>query len=478
MASIVRRSLASARNVKRYRKVTVFMQTERHQSTLATKNPRENQKLKHENSFHSRAFRTSAAANKIVAFHLSDIGEGIREVVIKEWFVKVGDSVQQFDNICEVQSDKAAVTITSRYDGVVSRLYHEVDQTAKVGQPLVDIEVADDGAASAPTSSADATPKPEATKETATNQRVKVLTTPSVRRIASQFQVDLSTVKSTGKNGRIMKEDILSHLNMSSDTSNVVPAASFVAAETIPVAVAKASAVLVKEDRTVPISGFTKAMVKSMTEAMKIPHFGFSDEYDVTKLVAARSELKDLAAARGVKLTYMPLIVKAASLALSEYPVLNASLDANCENLIYKANHNIGVAMDTPNGLVVPVIKNVEQKSILEIAQDLMNLQEKGSKGQLGLNDLTGGTFTISNIGIVGGTYTKPIILPPQVAIGALGKIQVLPRFDASGRVVPAHILTASWSADHRVIDGVTMARFSEQLKSYLVNPYKFLLEL
>ncbi|KAL0892236.1 hypothetical protein ABMA27_015421 [Loxostege sticticalis] len=423
-----------------------------------------------------RQFHTSLVNQKTVAFKLSDIGEGIREVVIKEWFVKVGYKVAQFDNICEVQSDKAAVTISSRYDGVITRLYHEVDQTALVGQPLVDIEVDGDEDGDSSDSDAETPSKPVTTTDT--KQRVKVLTTPAVRRIASQFKVDLSTIKATGRNGRILKEDVLDHLNMSSDQSNVVPDVTSVQAVAIPVMQAHARTEIVLDDKTVPVSGFTKAMVKTMTEAMKIPHFGFSDEYDVTKLVEAREKLKSSAKDHGVKLTYMPIIMKAASISLTSFPILNSTLDSTCENITYKASHNIGVAMDTPNGLVVPVIKNVQNKSILEIARELNILQERGTKGQLGLSDISGGTFTISNIGIVGGTYTSPVILSPQVAIGALGKIQTLPRFGPDGGVIKAHILTVSWSADHRVIDGVTMARFSNNLKRYLEDPYTLLLDL
>ncbi|XP_041976451.1 lipoamide acyltransferase component of branched-chain alpha-keto acid dehydrogenase complex, mitochondrial [Aricia agestis] len=416
-----------------------------------------------------RCIHSTSILNKIVPFKLSDIGEGIKEVVVKEWFVKEGDKVQQFDNICEVQSDKATVTITSRYDGTVTRLYHQVDQTALVGHPLVDINVEDSGEEESPSPKDEKIETNADAKTESIAQRTKVLTTPAVRRIAAQFKVDLSTVNATGKNGRLLKEDLLSHLNMSSDNSNIVPEPSQIKAATVET---------VAEDKTVPITGFTKAMVKSMTEAMKIPHFGYCDEYDVTKLVESRENLKVLAQKQGVKLTYMPIIVKAASQSLTAYPILNSSLDSACENITYKSSHNIGVAMDTPNGLVVPVIKNVQNKSIIEIAKELNSLQDKGSKGQLSLSDLSGGTFTISNIGIVGGTYTKPIIFPPQVSIGALGKIQVLPRFDAAGNLVKAHILTVSWSADHRVVDGVTMARFSNQLKAYLENPYKMLLDL
>ncbi|CAH2075244.1 unnamed protein product, partial [Iphiclides podalirius] len=477
MAFVVRKFVNNLRNVNKCKKVCLMVQSKRHvpacySSTLVLKAAEEKSRT-------CKFFHTTNITNKIVAFKLSDIGEGIREVVIKEWFVKVGDKVNQFDNICEVQSDKAAVTITSRYDGVVTKLYHEMDQTALVGQPLVDIDVENTADEEDSSDSDTESINNDARKiENQANHKKKVLTTPAVRRIASQFKVDLSTVSPTGRNGRILKEDVLAHLNMTSDKSNEVSDLNSVNAISMPVSMAQAKVEVVLEDRVIPISGFTKAMVKSMTEAMKIPHFGLSDEYDVTKLIQSRESLKIIAQERGVKLTYMPIIIKASSLALTAHPVLNSSLDSSCENIIYKASHNIGVAMDTPNGLVVPVIKNVQHKSILEIAQELNILQEKGLKGQLGLNDIAGGTFTLSNIGVVGGTYAKPVILPPQVSIGALGKIQVLPRFNSNGDVVKTHILTVSWSADHRVVDGVTMAKFSNNLKQYLEDPYKLLLDL
>ncbi|KAI8509765.1 hypothetical protein Bbelb_121930 [Branchiostoma belcheri] len=226
------------------------------------------------------------------------------------------------------------------------------------------------------------------------------------------------------------------------------------------------------------VTGFRKAMVKSMTLSQSIPHFGYCDEVDMTALVELRAELKGAAEQYGVRLSFMPFFIKAASMALLQYPVLNATVDDKCENMTLKASHNIGLAMDTANGLVVPNVKNVQCLSVLEVAAELNRLQSLGLQGKLGAGDLTGGTFTLSNIGAIGGTYAKPVIMPPEVAIGALGKVQVLPRFGASGEVYAAHILAASWSADHRVIDGATMARFSNLWKSYLENPASMLLHL
>ncbi|KAI4792585.1 hypothetical protein KUCAC02_033283, partial [Chaenocephalus aceratus] len=232
----------------------------------------------------------------------------------------------------------------------------------------------------------------------------------------------------------------------------------------LPIPAAIPRPVFTGKDVTEPLKGFHRAMVRTMTAALRIPHFGYCDEVELSRLAALRKELKPLCESRGVRLSFMPFFIKAASLGLLHFPVLNASLDEGCQNITYKASHNIGLAMDTSQGLLVP--------------NELNRLQALGTAGQLGTNELTGGTFTLSNIGSIGGTYAKPVILPPEVAIGALGKIQVLPRFDAGGQVVPAHIMNVSWSADHRVIDGATMSRFSNLWKEYLENPATMVLDL
>ncbi|XP_073449147.1 lipoamide acyltransferase component of branched-chain alpha-keto acid dehydrogenase complex, mitochondrial [Aquarana catesbeiana] len=440
-----------------------------------------------------RYFRTISALNgQIVQFKLSDIGEGITEVTVKDWYVKEGDTVSQFDSICEVQSDKASVTITSRYDGVVRKLYYNVDDIAFVGKPLVDIEtdVLKDGA---PEEDVVETP---AISQEHTHQEIKghkTLATPAVRRLAMENNIKLSEVVGTGRDGRILKEDILSFL--AKQTGAILPpspkleiippppkaeipkSSQIPITPSIPVTFTKPITFSGK-DVTEPLKGFHKAMVKTMSAALKIPHFGYCDEIDMTKLVQLREDLKHSAEARGVRLSFMPFFLKAASLGLLQYPVLNAFVDENCQNITYKASHNIGIAMDTHQGLIVPNVKNVQVRSIFEIAGELNRLQTLGASGQLGASELTGGTFTLSNIGSIGGTYAKPVILPPEVAIGAIGKLQVVPRFDSRGQVVKAQIINVSWSADHRIIDGATMSRFSNLWKSYLENPSSMLLDL
>ncbi|XP_008335526.1 lipoamide acyltransferase component of branched-chain alpha-keto acid dehydrogenase complex, mitochondrial isoform X2 [Cynoglossus semilaevis] len=498
MAAVTRGSMLALRRLltHQYRGRCFRLQgfrSERHLLPLTlTTNGRHLQWLNH------RTLHTSTMiGGPIVQFKLSDIGEGIMEVTVKEWYVKEGDRVSQFDSICEVQSDKASVTITSRYDGVIRKLYYDVDATALVGKALVDIETE---SSSEIIQEEDVVETPAMAREEHTHQEIKghkTQATPAVRRLAMENNIKLSEVVGTGRDGRILKEDILNFL--ARQTGAILPPTpvqeiqipgpaqvSAGAHATRPVstpALAKAPPttprpVFSGKDITEPLKGFHKAMVKTMTAALKIPHFGYCDEVDLTRLVALRAELKPVAEARGVRLSFMPFFIKAASLGLLHFPILNASVDEGVQNITYKASHNIGLAMDTSLGLLVPNVKNVQLLSVFEIAQELNRLQVLGSQGQLGTNELTGGTFTLSNIGSIGGTYAKPVILPPEVAIGALGKTLVLPRFAADGQVVPAHIMKVSWSADHRIIDGATMCRFSNMWKEYLENPAHMVLDL
>ena len=418
----------------------------------------------------------------VVQFKLSDIGEGIAEVQVKEWYVKEGDTISQFDKVCEVQSDKAAVTISCRYDGIVKKLYHEVDGMARVGQALIDVEIEGNVEEPEQPKKEAASSSPEAPKSSApkapesAHSEGKVLATPAVRRIAIENKIKLAEVRGTGKDGRVLKEDVLKFLGQvpadhTSGSTNIrtthqAPQPSSKSYEPL------------KEDVAVPIRGYTRAMVKTMTEALKIPHFGYNDEINVDSLVKYRAELKEFAKERHIKLSYMPFFIKAASLALLEYPSLNTITDEKMENVIHKASHNICLAMDTPGGLVVPNIKNCEQRSIFEIAQELNRLLEAGKKQQIKREDLIDGTFSLSNIGNIGGTYASPVVFPPQVAIGAIGKIEKLPRFDKHDNVIPVNIMKVSWCADHRVVDGATMARFSNRWKFYLEHPSAMLAQL
>jgi len=218
-------------------------------------------------------------------------------------------------------------------------------------------------------------------------------------------------------------------------------------------------------------------MFNQMMLANEVPHFAYCDEVRMDAVMAMRLELKELAAKYGVpKFTLMPILLKATSLALSEFPILNSSIAADGTSYTMHGTHNIGLAMDTPNGLLVPNVKDVRSKSLLEIAAELQRLQADASVGKLGIADLKGGTFSLSNIGNLGGTYTGPVINLPEVAIAGLGKTRPSPRYDASGNLVKMSMMQVSWSADHRIIDGATMARFSNAWIGYLESPTTMLL--
>ncbi|XP_015121924.1 lipoamide acyltransferase component of branched-chain alpha-keto acid dehydrogenase complex, mitochondrial [Diachasma alloeum] len=419
----------------------------------------------------SRLFCASTTRHgTIIPFRLSDIGEGIREVTLKEWFVKPGDKVAQFNEICEVQSDKASVTITSRYDGHVTKLHYKVNEVALVGDALVDIEL-EDGDAKVVKEDFEASEVPFQLHNEIVgdyyDKNGRVLTTPAVRRIAAENNVKLKKVPATGKAGRVLKEDILAFLEKQKgnhSTKSIDAVQVFERND-------KNENIARNDVEVVTLKGYQRHMWKTMTQSLSIPHFAYSDECDITKLLDLRNDVKDFLKSEGISLTLMPFFVKAASKALEKYPQLNAWLDEDNQSLKVFRRHNISFAMATPEGLVVPNIKNVQELSITEIAKELNRLQELGKKASLPLSDLHQGTFSLSNIGVVGGTYTKPVILPPQIVIGAFGKVQKVPRFDFEGNTITANIIFVSWAADHRVVDGVTMAQFSNLWKHYVENP-------
>jgi len=425
--------------------------------------------------------------DKIIQFFLSDIGEGTKEVVVKEWFVTEGQEIEEFDELVEVQSDKATVPITSRYSGKVVKLHYDLEDVALVGKALVDLEVEDDGDDEPVDHFEQKKEETKAVKKTATSSSSgakdgKVKAKPAVRKFAKDNGININDVVGTGPKGIVTKEDVQSF--MSAPAATATPAAPQTVQHQAPQV---AASVPVKElpqrasttsggEHRVALGPIAKAMTKTMNLSNQIPHFGYKDEYDMTNLAGLRKELKPMAAEFGIKLSYMPFIIKAVSMALNDYPVLNARMTEDETALIYHDDHNIGVAVDTPHGLLVPNIKGVQNMSVLEIASELGRLAEAGRVNKLSPKDIGGGTFSLSNIGAIGGTYAKPILVPPQVAIGAIGKIQRLPRFDENDQVVARQITYISWSADHRCIEGAVMARFSNKMKAYLEQPASMLL--
>ncbi|KAL9180729.1 hypothetical protein ACHAXT_011182 [Thalassiosira profunda] len=450
-----------------------------------------------------------ANATTSTPFLLADIGEGISEVELLQWHVAPGEAVSQFDRVCEVQSDKASVEITSRYDGVVESLCGEVGEMMYVGKPL--LYIATEGGVGGGTDiggGGEGEPQAEAgqpatlhnvddeedrlsvpsagsnyashvqsadeksdSNDSASEGKAKVLTSPAVRKLGKENGIDLSTVQGTGPQGRVLKADVLKIINANSSATDDPPTS---AAASLASAPSVATPSRLEEDEVIPVRGYHRLMVKSMTASLQVPHMVYADEINVDALTSVRDSLRPVAKDLGVtKLTYLPFFVKAASLAMNEYPALNATIDVDEMTLTHHQAHNIGVAVDTARGLAVPVVRNCQERSVLEIAAEMGRLFALAAEGNLSEGDIGRPTFTLSNIGAIGGTYMSPVVLPPQVAIGAMGKIQRLPRFvsDDSDEVVAARIMPISWGGDHRAIDGATMARFGNLWKSYVENP-------
>ncbi|MBY6032293.1 dihydrolipoyllysine-residue acetyltransferase [Marinobacter daepoensis] len=408
-------------------------------------------------------------------FILPDIGEGIVECEVVEWRVAEGDEIEEDQPVVDVMTDKAMVEITAPKAGRITKLYHEQQSMARVHSPLFAFiprdreDTPQPKAASRPspeTMPAKATPAP-------TDNRPRTPASPAVRRMVREHELNLSDIAGSGKDGRVLKADVLAHL----ESPGAASGASVCQAErsTAP----RRHAETDQQVRVEPIKGMKAAMARAMVQsATTIPHFIYSEDIDVTDLLKLRERLKPEAEAKGTRLTLMPFFMKAMALAIQEYPVLNSQLNADVTEIHYLPHCNIGMAVDGKAGLVVPNVKNVEQLTLLGIAEEIARLTEAARSGRVSQDDLKGGTITISNIGALGGTYAAPIINAPEVAIVALGRTQKLPRFDASGQVVERAIMTISWAGDHRIIDGGTIARFCNLWKHYLESPQTMLLQM
>ena len=416
-------------------------------------------------------------------FVLPDIGEGIVECELVEWRIKEGDFINEDQPVADVSTDKALVEITAMHTGRVNKLYYQKGEIAKVHTPLfsIDIEGADVTNESKPESKKSVEGAPLASSLLADSRadvKNNVLATPAVRRIARENNLDLSVVPSSGRNGRVLKEDAINFLQ---NISAAQLSAQGISSSSSQAKIVDSSLNVIDANQNYiePIKGVRAVMAKAMMEsASTIPHFTYADEVDMTDLIALRAKLKEGYAKQGVRLTMMPFFIKALSLAIKQFPILNSQVNNDCSELHYSASHNIGMAVDSPTGLLVPNIKDVQDLSIIAIAEESNRLIDQAREGRSSPNDLKGGTITVSNVGAIGGTVATPIISKPEVAIVALGKVQLLPRFDTTGNVCAQQIMTISWSGDHRVIDGATMARFSNTWKAFLEDPSSMLMAM
>lgn len=423
---------------------------------------------------------------QIINIKLPDLGEGTKEATIKEWFVSKGSEIQEFQDVCEVFTDKLVAQIPSTHKGVIKEIYFSNDDVCPVGSILADIEILEDGESP----SVDEV-KPDKKSPTMENYAAKApvdmihdakhipaaggkaLATPVTRNYAKAKGVDITLIKGTGKEGRVTNADIDSFINkpcqtVSGNNSPIQPPLSGIT----------------DQDKVKKIGGVLKGMTKTMTEGLSIPAFVYQDEYDATQLIKLRKELK----ASNKNLTLLPFFIKAVSLSLRNSPQMNINVnpDTDEDGYIYeyviKHDHNIAVAIDSPNGLVVPILKKVQDKSILQINEEIIQLREKASTGKLVKEDYQDATFSISSVGNLGGTYFVPTILRPQGAIIAIGKATKKPKYmgltDKGHQWEPIDAINFSFSCDHRIIDGATCARFSEDIRKLIENPQNMLLNM
>ena len=300
----------------------------------------------------------------------------------------------------------------------------------------------------------------------ATKHKHAALATPAVRGLLKELKVDITDVTGTGKEGRVMKEDV--HNFVAARKAESIPN------EQSPKVRQQLTSDRDQTERTLPLTPVQSHMFKTMTRSLAIPHFLYADEIDITTLSTLRRRL-NAQPINGQRLSYLHFIIKAVSLALEDFPLLNARVEAmngdQTPKLIMREKHNVGIAMDTPQGLLVPNIKNVSSRSILDIATECSRLQALARDGKLSATDLTGGTITVSNIGSIGGTYVAPVLVSSEVAILGIGKARSIPAFDEQESVIRKDVMNFSWSADHRVVDGATMARMAERVRCFTEEP-------
>jgi len=402
----------------------------------------------------------------LLEFKMPDIGEGIAEGEILKWMVKVGDKVSEEQPLVEVMTDKVNVQIPSPRTGTVSKILAKEGEVVKVGQVII---VIDSGAADSP--SGPGAMGTAARPGAAVGQQVQtprqpvaasaegVLATPSTRRLAREMGVDLTRLQGSGAMGRITEEDVRKAAAKGPATTAAPPVGR-------------------PDEERVPVRGLRKIVAERMARSIhttaQVTHV---DEADMTELMLLREASKGLAEKRGVKLTFLPLIIKAVIPALKEFPYANASLDEQSNEIILKKSYNIGIATDTENGLVVPVVKNADKKDVFEIAGEIQRLAAKARAGQLTLDDVHGSTFTITNQGSVGGLFATPIINYPESAILGTHTISKRPLV-RDGKIEARDVMYLSLSFDHRILDGAYAARFMNKVIGSVEDPKLLLSEL
>jgi pyruvate dehydrogenase E2 component (dihydrolipoamide acetyltransferase) len=422
-------------------------------------------------------------------FYMPDIGEGVVEGEIVAWKVKEGDTVKLDQVLVEVMTDKATVELPSPRAGVVKKINFKAGDICPVGKILVTIDDGNAASTSAPPPShghasapahgghqnapvaASAAPRGQQIEVVdATASRERVLATPATRRLARQMGIEIGRVPATGKHGRVTTDDVKRFKDAPSSSGSAPAAAK---SSYAPMSIAKGG-----DEERIPLRGMRKRIAESMTRSKQTAaHFTYVEEIDMTELVAVRDRAKSRAAERGVKLNYLPFIVKAVVSGLKKWPMLNASLDEATQEIVRKKYYHIGIAAQGPQGLVVTVVRDADRRSIFDLSKEIDRLAEAVRNNTATREELTGSTFTISSLGKLGGVLATPIINFPEVAIIGVHKIEEKPAV-RNGQIVIRHLMNLSISVDHRLADGWDGAMFLQDVKALLEDPTTMFMEM
>lgn len=409
-------------------------------------------------------------------FALPTIGEGLYEAELVRWLVTPGETVRPGQPLLEVMTDKATMEVPAPFAGTISALKAEAGGVIRVGQHLLDYTSSGAGQGSG-TEGVSTGETASVTTRAARNglqagqdralipepTPLTVRAAPSVRQMARKLGIDLTTVPGSGPQGRILIEDL---------TGRMKPAAKPEPAVRI-----ESGMETGKPGTRIPLRGMRRRIAERMVQAKRtIPHYSYIDECEVSELVRLRASLKDLYLESGVKLTYLAFFVKAVALALQVVPIVNASLDEEKEEIVLHDRYDVGIAVATPGGLLVPVIRDANRKDLGQIAREIDRLSSEARMGKSRREDLRGGTFTVTSVGNIGGLISTPVVNHPEVGILGIGKVVRRPVYDDSGVIRPADLVYLSFSFDHRVVDGAVGATFGNAVSKELRNPARLLM--
>ncbi|MGF1583217.1 MAG: dihydrolipoamide acetyltransferase family protein [Gemmataceae bacterium] len=408
-------------------------------------------------------------------FEIPELGEGVYEAEFIEWKVKVGETVKRGQTLMEVMTDKATMEVPSPFAGTITALHLEESQEVKVGQMALSYEPI--GQTSESSDSAQKSQQKEQLTSANTPSLEKATTqangngttstvlgfkaAPSVRKMARELGIDLAQIRGTGPEGRVLIEDLKSKITQVGNREHETAGSKKPSPMEFGVA-----------GTQIKMQGLRRKIAEQMVRSKTIiPHYSYVDECDVSELVHLRESLKHAAAKSGVKLTYLPFFVKAVVAALKAIPLVNSRYDETAGEIVLHDRYNIGIAVASPQGLVVPVIHDAEAKDVFEIAREIDRLSKSARANKLRREDLQNGTFTVTSIGGIGGLIATPVINHPEVGILAIGKVVKRPVYNELGNIVPASIVYLSFSFDHRIVDGAVGAVFGNVVKEQLQNP-------